>query len=176
MHVMWLVRIREKKKKSRIYINTEKVTREWHKKLKEARAVTCPFSCYAEGENPYSRNGKWKISFSATYNGGSSRAKGVNATVDRGRKRQPIKSNIFRRIRWATTRRRGFLRRDEFSTSHARSLLHFFAPLFFGADGFFLIRVSLCNTRHCYRALDTGYRGSIDRQLSMHCANSTAWL
>lgn len=94
----------------------------WHKKLKEARwrAITCPFSYYAEGENTCSRNGKQKIPFGKSRAARIARAEGegggggVSATIDRGRNVNRSKA-IFP-VEFDEQRRGAadFSRRDEF--------------------------------------------------------------
>lgn len=61
-------------------------------------------------------NGKYRASFNAIYSHRERRGgrDGKEETC------QSIERDIFCRARWATTRRRGFLRQGEFSISHAR--------------------------------------------------------
>ena len=69
--VIYTSRLYSWKKYSRIHVNIKKGhktnnIKNWRKYSDSA--VICSFSNFLEGENPYSRNGKWKISFKATYN------------------------------------------------------------------------------------------------------------
>lgn len=142
-HVMYESIVFAKKIFANLYKYQKGHKSEWHKKLKKVydSAVICSFSSFAEGENPYPRNGKWKISFKATYNEDHCERRGKRDWKEETSNDQT--QYLFSwaiPIWWATTRRCGFLCRGEFSNITHTSSLHPFESLFFGEhvdDSFF---------------------------------------